>query len=196
MRAISVAALTVLAGLAAADPAAAEEPPLGAGCDDAVARGVWELAIDLCSPEMLPADTAPETKARILLGRAKAYKETGDDGRAAADAAEAKRLDPNSAAAFAAAEKRQSAANGELKQTLQAIEALWQRGDDVQALAEVDRTIATHPKSAQAYALRASIYLGRRDDGRAQADIQSATSLSKNCALTPKKQVYVLTCPE
>jgi hypothetical protein len=37
------------------------------------ARGVWELAIDLCSPEMLPADAAPQTKARILLGRAKAY---------------------------------------------------------------------------------------------------------------------------
>jgi Tfp pilus assembly protein PilF len=196
MRAISVAGLAVLAGLAIADPATAEDAPVGGGCDDAVARGVWELAIDLCSPEMLPADATPQTKARILLGRAKAYKETGDDGRAVEDAAEAKRLDPNSAAAFAAAEKRQSAANGELKQTLQAIEALWQRGDDVQALAQVDRAIATHPKSAQAYALRASIYLGRQDNGRAQADIQSATSLAKNCALTPKKQVYVLTCPE
>jgi Tfp pilus assembly protein PilF len=193
---MSVAALAVLAGLAIADPVTAQDAPVGGGCDDAVARGVWELAIDLCSPEMLPADAAPQTKARILLGRAKAYKETGDDGRAAADVAEAKRLDPNSAAAFAAAEKRQSAANGELKQTLQAIETLWQRGDDVQALAQVDRAIATHPKSAQAYALRASIYLGRRDDGRAQADIQSATALAKNCALTPKKQVYVLTCPE
>ena len=100
MRAMSVAALAVLAGLAAADPATAEDRPAGAGCDDAVARGVWELAIDLCSPEMLPGDASPQTKARVLLGRAKAYKETGDDSRAAADAAEAKRLDPNSAAAF------------------------------------------------------------------------------------------------
>jgi tetratricopeptide (TPR) repeat protein len=187
--------MAVLIGLAA-DPSAAEEPPLGTGCDDAVARGVWELAIDLCSPEMLPADAPDATKARVLAGRAKAYQETGDTERAAADAAEAHRLDPNSAAAFDAAQASRAQAQGDLRQTLQAIEALWQRGDDDQALAEADRAIATHPKSAQAYALRASIYLARRDDGRAQADIRNATALAKNCALTPKKQVYVFTCPE
>jgi Tfp pilus assembly protein PilF len=188
---MSVAALVVLGGLAVSHPAAA-----GAACDDAVARGVWELAIDVCSPEMLPADVTPAQKASALLGRAKAYKETGDTERAKADVAEAHRLDPNSAAAFDAAEASRQQASADLRQTLQAIEARWRRGEDVQALADLDRTIATHPKSAQAYALRASIHLARRDDGRAQADIQSATSLAKNCALTPKKQVYIFTCPE
>ena len=191
MRAMSVAALTVLAGLAMADPAAA-----GTACDDAVARGVWDLAIDVCSPEMLPADVTPEQKAQALLGRALAYKETGDSERSAADAAEAHRLDPNSAAAFDAAQAARTKDNGDLRQALKAIEAQWRRGQDDQALAELGRTIETHPKSAQAYALRASIYLARRDDGRAQADIQSATKLARNCALTPKNQVYVFTCPE
>jgi hypothetical protein len=85
-------------------------------------------------------------------------------------------------------------ANGELKQTLKAIEALWQRGDDVQALPNWTAQSRLIQERAS-LCLRASIYLGRRDDGRAQADIQSATALAKNCALTPKKQVYVLTCP-
>ncbi|GAB2178881.1 hypothetical protein [Dongia sp. agr-C8] len=196
MRALSVAALAVLAAFAAGDRAAAEDPPLGAGCDDAVARGVWELAIDLCSPEMLPADAAPAVKARILLGRAKAYRETGDPDRAAADAAEAQQLDPNSAAAFQAAETQRTTAKGALQQSLKAAQASWDRGDTAGALATLDRIIADNPNSAQAYALRASIYLARRDDGRAQADIQSATRLARNCALTPKKQVYVFTCPE
>ena len=196
MRAISVAALAVLIGLAAAEPAPAEEPPLGSGCDDAVARGVWELAIDLCAPEMLPADAPDATKAHVLAGRAKAYQETGDTDRAAADAAEARRLDPNSAAAFDAALASRAQADGDLRQTLQAIEALWHSGNDNQALAEVDQAIASHPKSAQAYALRASIYLARRDDGRAQADIKNATALARNCELKAKNQVYVFTCPE
>jgi Tfp pilus assembly protein PilF len=186
-----LAALAVLAGLAMAEPAAA-----GTACDDAVARGVWDLAIDVCSPEMLPADVTPEQKAQALLGRALAYKETGDTERSAADAAEAHRLDPNSAVAFDAAQAARAKATGDLRQTLKAIEAQWRRGQADQALAELDRTIATHPQSAQAYALRASIYLARRDDARAQADIQSATKLARNCTLTPKNQVYVFTCPE
>jgi tetratricopeptide (TPR) repeat protein len=189
-------AMAVLIGLAAAEPSAAEEPPLGAGCDDAVARGVWELAIDLCSPEMLPADAPDSTKAHVLAGRAKAYEETGDAERAAADAAEAHRLDPTSGAAFDAAQAARAQADGDLRRTLQAIEARWRGGDVDQALAEVDRAIAAHPKSAQAYALRASIYLALRDERRAQADIQSATALTKNCALKPKQQVYVFTCPQ
>ncbi|WP_395021524.1 tetratricopeptide repeat protein [Dongia sp.] len=196
MRALSVAALAVLAGWVAANPALAEDRPLGAGCDDAVARGVWDLAIDLCAPEMLPADASPQTKARILLGRAKAYRETGDPDRAAADAAEAQRLDPDSAAAFQATETQRATAKGALQQSLKAAQASWDRGDDAGALAALDRIIADNPNSAQAYALRASIYLARRDEGRAQGDIQSATRLARNCALTPKKQVYVFTCPE
>jgi tetratricopeptide (TPR) repeat protein len=188
--------MAVVVRLAAADPSAAEEPPIGTGCDDAVARGVWELAIDLCSPEMLPADASDATKAHILAGRAKAYRESGDTERAAADAAEARRLDPGSLAAFDAAQASRAQAGGDLHQTLQAIEALWRRGDTDRALAEVDRAIAGHPKSAQAYALRASIYLALRDDGRAQADIQSATALARNCELKARQQVYVFTCPE
>jgi tetratricopeptide (TPR) repeat protein len=194
MRAAGVLAILVI--LAAADPAAAQEAQLGAGCDDAVSRGVWELAIDLCAPEMLPADASAEAKAHVLLGRAAAYKETGDKARAAADATEAKRLDPNSVAAFEAAQKRRAAAKGELRQSLATIQALWDGGDADGALAAVSRVIQGNPNSAQAYALRASIYLARHDDGRAQADIQSATARAKNCALTPKKQVYVFTCPE
>jgi Tfp pilus assembly protein PilF len=188
---MSVTALVLLAGWAMAEPAEA-----GTACDDAVARGVWELAIDVCSPEMLPANVTPAEKASALLGRAKAYKETGDPDRAAADIAEAQKLDPNSAAAFDAAEASRAKAGSDLRQALKAIEAKWRGGQDQQALADLERVIATNPKSAQAYALRASIYLARRDDGRAQADIQSATALAKNCALTPKKQVYVFTCPE
>lgn len=193
MRAFLMAALAVLA---AAGPALAEDRPLGAGCDDAVARGVWDLAIDLCAPEMLPADAAPQTKARVLLGRAKAYRETGDADRAAADTAEAQRLDPGSASAFQAAEDQRASAKGVLQQSLKAAQASWDRGDAAGALAALDRIIADNPNSAQAYALRASIYLARRDDGRAQGDIQSATRLARNCALTPKKPAYVLTCPE
>jgi Tfp pilus assembly protein PilF len=183
--------LAVLAGSATSHSAAA-----GTACDDAVSRGVWELAIDVCSPEMLPADVTPEHKAQALLGRSRAYMETGDAERAAADAAEAKRLDPNSAAAFDAAQAAPTKAGGDLRQTLQAIEAQWRGGQVDQALAALDRTIATNPGSAQAYALRASIYLARRDDGRAQADIQSATQLARNCALAPKNGTYVFTCPE
>jgi Tfp pilus assembly protein PilF len=191
MRAMAVAALTVLAGWAMAKPAAA-----GTACDDAVARGVWDLAIDVCSPEMLPADVTPEQKAQALLGRSRAYKETGDAERAAADVAEAKRLDPNSAAAFDAAQAARTKASGDLRQTLKTIEAQWRGGQANQALAALDQTIAANPNSAQAYALRASIYLSRRDDARAQADIQSATKLARNCALAPKNGTYVFTCPE
>jgi tetratricopeptide (TPR) repeat protein len=196
MRAMAIGAMAVLAALAASAPAQAEDPPLGTGCDDAVARGVWELAIDLCSPEMLPADASSTTKAHILLGRAKAYAETGDAARAATDAAEAERLAPGSSAEYQAARSAGAAAKGELHQALQTIEGLWTHGEDDRALAEADRVIALHPKSAQAYALRASIYLGRQDNGRAQADIQSATSLAQNCELKAKKQAYVFTCPE
>lgn len=188
--------MAVLIGLATANPVFAEDRPVGAGCDDAVARGVWDLAIDLCSPEMLPADASPQTKARVLLGRAKAYQETGDADRAAADASEAQRLDPNSAAAFQASETERASAQGELQQSLAAIQAVWDRGDASRALTELNQVIQSNPNSAQAYALRASIYLARRDGDRANADIQSATKLAKNCALTPKKQVYVFTCPE
>lgn len=195
MRALSVAALAVVAGLVAVDRAPAQDPALGAGCDDAVARGVWELAIDLCAPELLPAQAPDATKARVLMGRAKAYTETGDTERAAADAAEAQRLDPGSAAAFDAAQAAGAQANGDLRQILKAIEATWRRGDDTQALAELDRAIQAHPNSARAYALRASIHLARRDD-RAQADIQSATALARNCELKARQQVYVFTCPE
>src|SRR6185369_3539390 len=115
---------------------------------DAVTRGVWDLAIDVCSPEMLPADVTPEQKAQALLGRALAYKETGDTERAAADTAEAHQLDPTGAAAFDAAQAARTKANGDLRQSLKAIEAQWRRGQVDQALAALDRTIATHPKSA------------------------------------------------
>jgi tetratricopeptide (TPR) repeat protein len=195
MQALSVAAMAVVAGLVVTDRASAQDAALGAGCDDAVGRGVWELAIDLCAPEMLPASAPDSTKARVLMGRAKAYQETGDAERAGADAAAAKALDPDSAAAFDAAQAARSKADGDLRQTLKALEAQWRGGNEAQALAELNRTIETHPKSAQAYALRASIYLARRDD-RAQADIQSATALARNCALKPRQQVYVFTCPE
>ncbi len=195
MRAMTVAALAMVAGWAAADGAAAQDAALGAGCDDAVARGVWELAIDLCAPEMLPADAPDATKARVLLGRAKAYGETGDTERAASDTAEARRLDPSSTAAFDAAQAARTKAAGDLRQTLKAIEATWRGGDEARALAELDRAIQAHPNSAQAYALRASIYLARRDD-RAQADIRSATALTRNCELKARQQVYVFTCPE
>jgi tetratricopeptide (TPR) repeat protein len=196
MRAMAIGAMTVLAALAAAEPARAEDQPLGAGCDDAVARGVWELAIDLCSPEMLPADASSATRAHILLGRAKAYEETGDAGRAAADAAEAERLDPGSAADYQATRSASLQAKGDLRQALRAIQDLWDRGENDRALAEADRVIELHPKSAQAYAMRASIYLSRQDNGRAQSDIQNATSLAQNCELKAKKQAYVFTCPE
>jgi tetratricopeptide (TPR) repeat protein len=191
MRAKSGAALALLVGSTLAHPASA-----ATACEDAVARGVWELAIDVGSPEMLPADVTPAQKASALLGRAKAYQETGDAERAAADLAEANKLDPGSAAAFDAAEAARAKAGNDLRQALKAIEAKWRGGQDRQALADLDRTIAANPKSAQAYALRASIYLARRDDARAQADIQSATALARNCALSPRKQVYVFTCPE
>jgi tetratricopeptide (TPR) repeat protein len=196
MRALSVATVVGLAGLAVTNPAGAEDSQVGAGCSDAVGRGVWELAIDLCSLEMLPADASAETKARILLGRAKAYQETGDTKRAAADAAEAEQLAPGSAAAFNAAAASRSQADGALRNRLREIQALWDSGNDGQAIAALDRVIAANPRSAQAYAMRASIYLARRDDPRAQADIQSATALAKNCALKPRQQAYALTCPE
>ncbi len=46
-------------------------------------------------------------------------------------------------------------------------------GEDDQALPDLDRAIALDAKNAQAYAMRASIYLARRDDGRAEADIRA-----------------------
>jgi len=194
MRAAAFWAVTIL--VAVANLAWAEDPPLGSACEDAVARGVWELAIDLCSPEMLPANASDATKAHLLVGRARAYQETGDTARAAADAAEARRLDPGSAAAFDAAEARRAQAKTALHQSLQDIKATWDRGEDERALAQLDSFIAGNPRNAQAYALRASIYLAKRDDGRAQADIRSATSLAKNCELrTTKQQTYILTCP-
>jgi Tfp pilus assembly protein PilF len=207
------AAIVVLA-VTAAQVVAADEPPLGAGCDDAVARRVWELAIDLCSPEMLPAGVADPTKAHILLGRAMAYEKTGDKARAAADIAQAAKLDPDSADLHAA-RARGLQAKGQHAAALEEIETAFGKisnppaafhvlraailhdlGQDDQALPDLDRAIALDPKSAQAYAMRANLYLSRQDNGRAQADIQSATSLAQNCELKAKQQTYVFTCPE
>jgi tetratricopeptide (TPR) repeat protein len=184
-------AMAVLAASAVVSPAQAEDPPVGAACDDAVARGVWELAIDLCSPEILPAGASDAAKAHVLLGRSKAYEGTGDAERSAADAAEAQKLDPGAAAKLAAARAQSASAKGDL----QKIEALWHSGQDERALGELDRVIALNPKSAQAYALRASIYLARKDNDRAQVDIKSATALAQNCELKAKQQTYVFTCP-
>jgi Tfp pilus assembly protein PilF len=214
MRAMAVGAMAVLAAVAAADAVRADPAPISAGCDDAVSRAVWELAIDLCSPEMLPADTPDATKAHILLDRARAYENTGDKTRAAADVAEAAKLDPDSADLHAA-RARSLQAKGQHNAALKEIEAAFGKtanppaafhlvragifrdlGEDEQALPDLDRAIALAPKNAQAYAMRASIYLSRQDNARAQADIQSATSLAQNCELKAKKQTYVFTCPE
>jgi Tfp pilus assembly protein PilF len=214
MRAMAVGAMGVLAALAIAGAAPADPPPLGAGCDDAVARGVWELAIDLCSPELMPADTPDTTKAHILLGRAAAYEKTGDKVRAAADVAAASKLDPDSADLHAA-RARVLQAKGQHAAALKEIETAFGKtanppaafhvlragifhalGQDDRALPDLDRAIALDPKNAQAYAMRATIYLSRQDNGRAQADIQSATSLAQNCELKAKQQTYVFTCPE
>jgi tetratricopeptide (TPR) repeat protein len=214
MRAMAVGAMAILAVVAAAGPAPAETPPLGAGCDDAIARGVWELAIDLCSPELLPADATGATKSHILIGRAQAYEKTGDSKRAAADYAEASRLDPDSAEGHAArarglqAKGQQTAALKEIDEALKRTAnppagyyvlragILRDLGRDDQALPELDRAITLDPKNAQAYAMRASLYLARKEGDRAQADIQSATALAKNCELKAKQQAYVFTCPE
>jgi Tfp pilus assembly protein PilF len=205
--------MAVLAVMAAAGQAPADPAPLGAGCDDAVARGVWELAIDLCSPEILPANTPDTTKAHILLGRARAYEMTGDKSRSAADVAEATKLDPDSADLHAA-RARSLQGKGKHEEALKEVDVAFGKttnppaafhvlragilrdlGQDDQALPELDRAIALDPKNAQAYAMRASIYLSRQDNGRAQADIQSATSLANNCELKAKQQTYVFTCP-
>ncbi len=218
MRLISVL-ITVLAVLVAIPAARAEDTPLGAACDDAVARGVWELALDLCSPELLPAGASAESRAHVLRGRAKAYEQTGDAERAAADIAEATQiesagLDPTGAEAHAM-NARSLLAGGDQAGALKEINAaiggtakapagyhllragiLRDLGQDDQALPDLDRAIALDAKNAKAYAMRASIYLARRDDTRAQADIQSATALAKNCELKSTKQkTYVFTCP-
>ncbi len=213
MRAMAVVVMTVLAAIAAAGPARAETPPLGSGCDDAVARGVWELAIDLCSPELLPADATDTTKAHILFGRGQAYEKTGDSKRAAADYAEASKLDPDSAEGHAArarglqAKGQQAAALKEIDEALKRTAnppagyyvlragILRDLDRDDQALPELDRALTLDAKNAQAYAMRASIYLARKDNARAQADIQSATALAQNCELKASKQTYVFTCP-
>jgi Tfp pilus assembly protein PilF len=214
MRAMALKVAVVLIAVAAAARAQAEDPPPGSGCDDAVARGVWELAIDLCSPELLPSDASSATKARLLLGRAAAYEKTGDKTRAAADVAEASKLDPDSADLHAA-RARGFQAKGNHAAALKEIETalgktssppagfhvlraaiLHDLHEDDKALPDLDRAIALDPKNAQAFAMRANIYLARRDDGRAQADIQSATSLAKNCELKAKQQTYSLTCPD
>jgi tetratricopeptide (TPR) repeat protein len=214
MRAKTAGAIAILVAMAtSAHPAPAEEPPLGAGCDDAIARGVWELAIDLCSPELLPADASGTTKAHVLIGRAQAYEKTGDSKRASVDYAEASRLDPDGAEGHAA-RARGLRAKGQQAAALKEIdEALKRTADppagyyilragilrdldrDDQALPELNRALTLDPKNAQAYAMRASIYLARHDDGRAKADIQSATSLATNCELKAKQQTYVFTCP-
>lgn len=214
MRAITVGAAAILAVMAGASPSKAETPPLGAGCDDAIARGVWELAIDLCSPELLPADATGAARAHVLIGRAQAYEKTGDSKRAAADYAEASRLDPDSAEGHAArarglqAKGQQAAALQEIDQALKRTAnppagyyvlragVLRDLDRDDQALPELDRALTLDPKNAQAYAMRASLYLARKDGDRAQADIQSATALAKNCELKAKQQTYVFTCPE
>jgi tetratricopeptide (TPR) repeat protein len=214
MRLIAVGAMAVLAAVTAAGAARADPPPVSAGCDDAVSRGVWDLAIDLCDPEMLPADTPDATKAHVLLDRARAYEKTGDKARAAADVAAASKLDPDSAdlhaararslqakAQHAAALKEIDVAFGKTTNPPAAFHVLRagilrDLSQDDQALPELDRAIALEPKNAQAYAMRASIYLSRQDNGRAQADIQSATSLTQNCELKAKQQTYVFTCPE
>jgi tetratricopeptide (TPR) repeat protein len=155
-----------------------------------------------------PANASAASKALVLVGRAKAYRETGDAARAAADAAEAHRLDPNSAAAFDGAQARRAGRDPVLEQKLKDIEALWDDGEDDRALAEVSRLIAANPGSAKAYALRASIYLARQENDRATPDITQATSLSKNCQLNLRvratisgeaasgRQSYPLTCPD
>jgi Tfp pilus assembly protein PilF len=214
MRLIAVGAMAILAAVAAAGAARADPPPISAGCDDAVSRGVWDLAIDLCAPEMLPAGTLDATKAHILFGRALAYEKTGDRARAAADIAEASKLDPDSADLHAA-RARSLQAKGQHAAALKEIDVAFGKtsnppaafhvlragilrdlGKDDQALPELDRAIALDRRNAQAYAMRASIYLARQDNGRAQADIQSATSLAQNCELKAKQQTYVFTCPE
>jgi Tfp pilus assembly protein PilF len=208
------AVLVLVMTMAAVARAHPEEPPLGAACNDAVARGVWELAIDLCSPELLPANASSAMKAQVLLGRAAAYEKTGDKGRAAADVAEASKLDPDSADVHAA-RARGLQAKGNHAGALKEIETAFDKTSapsagfhflraailhdlrqDDQALPDLDRAITLDPKNAQAYAMRANIYLARRDDGHAQADIQSATSLAKNCELKPQQQTYKLTCPD
>jgi tetratricopeptide (TPR) repeat protein len=214
MRATAAAAIAVLAVMAITGRAPAETPPLGSACDDAVARGVWELAIDLCSPELLPADASGATKAHLLFGRAQAYEKTGDAQRAAADYAEASKLDPDGAEGHAArarglqAKGNHAAALKEVDEALKRsanppagyyllrASVLRDLGRDDQALPELDRAITLEPKNAQAYAMRASVYLARRDDARAQADIQSATALASDCELKAKQQTYVFTCPE
>ena len=214
MRAMAVGAMAILAVMAAAGPSQAETPPLGAGCDDAIARGVWELAIDLCSPELLPADASSAAKAHILNGRAQAYEKTGDKARAAADYAEASKLDPDSADGHAA-RARSLQARGQPAAALKEVDEALKRTQnppagyyvlragilrdldrDDQALPELDRAITLDPRNAQAYAMRATIYLSRQDNSRAQADIQSATALAQNCELKAKQQTYVFTCPE
>jgi Tfp pilus assembly protein PilF len=214
MRLIAVGAMAVLAAIAAAGAARADPPPISAGCDDAVSRGVWDLAIDLCAPEMLPAGTPDVTKAHILLGRALAYEKTGDKARAAADIAEASKLDPDSADLHAA-RARDLQVKGQHAAALKELDVAFGKtssppaafhvlragilrdlGKDDQALPELDRAIAQDPRNAQAYAMRATIYLARQDNGRAQADIQSATTLAQNCELKAKQQTYVFTCPE
>jgi tetratricopeptide (TPR) repeat protein len=217
MRAIAIGALAILATWTtgwATRSARADPGPLSAGCDDAVARGVWELAIDLCDPEMLPADASPAIKAHVLLGRASAYEKTGDKARAASDVAEASKLDPDGADLHAA-RARSLQAKGQHAAALKEIENAFGKtsnppaslyvlragifrdlGQDDKALPDLDRAIALAPKNAQAYALRASIFLSRKDNARAQTDIQSATALAQNCELKASKQTYVFSCPE
>jgi len=145
---------------------------------------------------MFGREPSPEDAKIIDLDLVLHAEHSSNASTFAARVAEAHRLDPKSVAAFEAAQASRAKASGDLRQTLQSIEAMWRGGNDAQALAEVDRAIATYPKSAQAYALRASIYLARHDDGRAQADIRSATGLAKNCELrNTKQQTYALTCP-
>ncbi len=213
MRAMAVAVMTVLAAMAAAGPARAETPPLGSGCDDAIARGVWELAIDLCSPELLPADATGATKAHILFGRGQAYEKTAmrnarrpimprrpSSIRTApkANAARARGLQAKGQQAAALKEIDEAlkrTANPPAGYYVLRAGILRDLDRDDQALPELDRALTLDARNAQAYAMRASIYLARKDNARAQADIQSATSLAQNCELKASKQTYVFTCP-
>lgn len=145
--------------------------------------------------ERVPADDLPpEPHLTVLLLRIEAHTELGQYAQATADLASARALKPGSSAvtlaeahlafrqrdlarASALAEQAARQAPGEVAAWFSWGSYLHARGDLDSALAKYDKALALVPTHIEALIARAGIYVDRRRDADALADIQAIRRL-------------------